>query len=192
MRRNMSYRKPAPVYVPSPPTSPAMDPICPSFLMANETDQLYQQNRPGTKEKPLPTIPATRTVRGAPRAKPLASSKGINVEPPPITRQASKARTTSSGALSSLNYCSDSENTAVSCISASNAKPSRRHTVLQRHQDKLNIEGTAEVTPPRYSSETIAIIQGYRRRDTTRARAVTPKICTTRGIEYLEFPAQSL
>lgn len=110
MRRNMSYRKPAPVYVPSPPTSPAMDPICPSFLMANETDQLYQvsiwqslmvpphlvltllaqQNRPGTKEKPLPTIPATRTVRGAPRAKPLASSKGINVEPPPITRQASK------------------------------------------------------------------------------------------------------
>lgn len=41
-RRDMSYRKPAPIYVPSPPTSPAMGHICPSFKMANEKDQVYQ------------------------------------------------------------------------------------------------------------------------------------------------------
>jgi hypothetical protein len=39
MRRGMSYRKPAPVWVPSPPASPALEP---SFLMASGADKLYR------------------------------------------------------------------------------------------------------------------------------------------------------
>ncbi|KAJ3570208.1 hypothetical protein NP233_g4553 [Leucocoprinus birnbaumii] len=147
MHRNMSYRKPAPAYVPSPPTSPAVGSVGPSFLTVNRGNQL---NHLEAKEKPLPTIPPTKTQEVS-KTKPLTSSKGINIEPVPVTRQTSKARTTSSGALSNLNYCSDSENTIASSTSVANNKPTRR-TPSQRSRQAYNRNKPYRPpTPPRHT-----------------------------------------
>lgn len=109
MRRDMSYRKPAPVYVPSPPTSPGVEPVRPAFLIDNGNDQTeqvipqtilrecsvecYFQGRPYNpvivvKEKPLPTVP--KKAKTASDAKPPAAPRRTKVESPPVTRQSSK------------------------------------------------------------------------------------------------------
>ncbi|KXN89639.1 hypothetical protein AN958_05506 [Leucoagaricus sp. SymC.cos] len=180
MHRGMSYRKPAPVYVPSPPTSPAMDPICPTFVTASTTDQ-SRLSRSVAKEKPLPILPATNQTQNVPITTPLASSARTNIEPLPVTRQTSKARTTSSGAWSTLNYCSDSENTVISSVSVANSRCTHRTSSQRsRGQTSTLTQQYRPPTPPR-QTERRRFSKGYKatilhkdNREPTRASTCSP------------------
>ncbi|EKM80106.1 hypothetical protein AGABI1DRAFT_120138 [Agaricus bisporus var. burnettii JB137-S8] len=157
-RRDMSYRKPAPLYVPSPQTSPAMKYIRPSFLKKAEREQAQQSQlrHPVIREKPLPRIPPTED--STPAAMPRTTSERYMPGCVPAMRQASKSqgRSSSTGALSTLNNCSDSENTVGSCASRSSRRtPSQR----KRHTYTLN-QPYRPPTPPR-QTESHRYSKGY-------------------------------